>query len=171
MKTLLTFTAALACFATAEDVSVLIETTGSQFSDSAPITINEGDTAKLEFASVPNVQSWSFSMFCTIGGKQTSIPCFQPGTTMQTTNPIKLAGPATIFFRAGTPSAKHLATLSITRAGIASPPAAIPQEADTTWQVILESSSDLINWTAANPGEYSGTEPKRFFRTRMVKKS
>lgn len=53
---------------------------------------------------------------------------------------------------------------------LASPPAGIPQEAGTTWNVILESSSDLLNWTPANPGEYSGTEPKRFFRTRMVKK-
>lgn len=31
-------------------------------------------------------------------------------------------------------------------------------------------AGNLITWTPANPGEYSGTEPKRFFRTRMVKK-
>jgi hypothetical protein len=63
-----------------------------------------------------------------------------------------------------------LATFTISRAGISSPPASIPQEGGTSWDVILESSSDLVNWTPANPGEYSGTEPKRFFRTRIVKK-
>jgi hypothetical protein len=79
---------------------------------------------------------------------------------------VPVLGQALKYYGAGS----AFATFTITRSGIASPPAEIPQEAGTTWDVILESSSDLVNWTAANPGVYSGTEPKRFFRTRMVKK-
>jgi hypothetical protein len=46
----------------------------------------------------------------------------------------------------------------------------VPQEAGSNFDVVLEQSSDLVNWTPANPGTYSGTETKRFFRTRIVKK-
>jgi hypothetical protein len=45
----------------------------------------------------------------------------------------------------------------------------IPSSATGTVQIILESSPDLVNWTAANPGTYgasSGTN--RFFRVRAV---
>jgi hypothetical protein len=62
------------------------------------------------------------------------------------------------------------ATFKVTRAGTATPPAEVPQEAGSNFDVILEQSSDLVNWTPANPGSYSGTETKRFFRTRIVKK-
>jgi hypothetical protein len=54
--------------------------------------------------------------------------------------------------------------------GTASAPAEVPQEAGSNFDVVLEQSSDLVNWTPANPGTYSGTETKRFFRTRIVKK-
>jgi hypothetical protein len=63
------------------------------------------------------------------------------------------------------------ATFKVARAGTATPPAEVPQEAGSNFDVILEQSSDLVNWTPANPGSYSGTETKRFFRTRIVKKS
>jgi len=45
----------------------------------------------------------------------------------------------------------------------------IPEDATGQYQVILESSTDLITWTAANPGNYGGSTEKRFFRTRIVK--
>jgi hypothetical protein len=48
--------------------------------------------------------------------------------------------------------------------------AVIPVDANGTFTVILESSTDLITWTAANPGDYSGNTVKRFFRTRIVKR-
>jgi hypothetical protein len=60
-------------------------------------------------------------------------------------------------------------TFDIYRAGAPSNPVPIPQEAGSNFNVILEQSSDLINWTPANPGTYTGTEPKRFFGTRIVK--
>lgn len=45
----------------------------------------------------------------------------------------------------------------------------IPEDANGSYQVILESSVDMVTWTAANPGTYGGNTPKRFFRTRIVK--
>jgi hypothetical protein len=128
------------------------------------VTLGEGDTATLVYSNVTDGAAFVTYV------KQSF---YWSNRLTTTTNPrIVITGPATIQFSLEiTPSGspKGLATFEINRAGIASPPAAIPQEAGTTWNVILESSSDLINWTPANPGNYSGTEPKRFFRTRMVK--
>lgn len=46
----------------------------------------------------------------------------------------------------------------------------IPEDAGGDVEIILESSKDLVNWTAANPGTYnSETTDQRFFRVRAVK--
>jgi hypothetical protein len=45
----------------------------------------------------------------------------------------------------------------------------IPEDAGGQFQVILESSTDLVNWQAANPGNYGGSTQRRFFRTRIVR--
>ena len=78
---------------------------------------------------------------------------------------LVIPGPSVITF-----TGYGAATFKVTRAGTATPPAEVPQEAGSNFDVILEQSSDLVNWTPANPGSYSGTETKRFFRTRIVKK-
>jgi len=44
----------------------------------------------------------------------------------------------------------------------------IPSDATGPVNVILESSSDLVTWTAANPGTYGASTTKRFFRVRAV---
>jgi hypothetical protein len=44
----------------------------------------------------------------------------------------------------------------------------IPEDASGPVQIILESSTDLLNWTAANPGTYGSSTEKRFFRVRAV---
>ena len=49
--------------------------------------------------------------------------------------------------------------------------AVIPEDENGQYQVILESSTDLITWTVTNAGTYGGTTTKRFFRTRIVKKA
>lgn len=47
----------------------------------------------------------------------------------------------------------------------------IPDDASGDVEIILESSKDLVNWTAANPGTYnSETTDQRFFRVRAEKK-
>jgi hypothetical protein len=44
----------------------------------------------------------------------------------------------------------------------------IPEDASGPVEIILESSTDLVNWTAANPGTYGSSTVKRFFRVRAV---
>jgi len=45
----------------------------------------------------------------------------------------------------------------------------IPASATGNVQIILESSADLVNWTAANPGTYGASSAtNRFFRVRAV---
>jgi hypothetical protein len=45
----------------------------------------------------------------------------------------------------------------------------IPTSATGNVQIILESSADLVNWTAANPGIYGASSAtNRFFRVRAV---
>ncbi len=44
----------------------------------------------------------------------------------------------------------------------------IPTDATGSVQIILESSTDLITWTQANPGTYGASTAKRFFRIRAV---
>ena len=44
----------------------------------------------------------------------------------------------------------------------------IPTDANGNVEIILESSTDLVNWTAASPGEYSSATQNRFFRVRAV---
>jgi len=44
----------------------------------------------------------------------------------------------------------------------------IPADGTGNVRVVLESSADLVTWTEAQPGYYGRTEPKRFFRLRLI---
>jgi hypothetical protein len=153
-------------------------------SETNTLTLATGETAKLVYAQnfvsverpTESVNWGPDGLFLvTTRGKSFSLRVASassgnpPGT--QTQAPIVIPGPATIqiqqLFGSGSAS---IATFAVTRVGTASPPAEVPQEAGSNFDVILEQSSDLVNWTPANPGTYSGAETKRFFRTRIVKK-
>lgn len=93
----------------------------------------------------------------------------------------KIAGPAELpvflpsYYRYPYPHVS-LTTLKITRsvpaatAMVPSPSVVIPNDAEGQFEVILESSIDMITWTSALPGTYDGRNPNRFFRARIVKK-
>jgi hypothetical protein len=44
----------------------------------------------------------------------------------------------------------------------------IPENASGNVRIVLEQSTDLINWSSANPGVFSPSTSKRFFRVRSV---
>lgn len=44
----------------------------------------------------------------------------------------------------------------------------IPEDASGPVEIILESSTDLVNWSLANPGTYASSTQRRFFRVRAV---
>jgi hypothetical protein len=127
---------------------------------SASITLNAGDTAELKYVSEsgPN-------LVATIQGKDFYLGMSINGLAV----PVKVAGPASLKMVSF--GGEQFATMEVTRAGTASNATAIPQEAGTTWQVILEASTDLVNWTPVAPGDYPSASPQRFFRTRLVKRS
>jgi hypothetical protein len=129
---------------------------------SASITLNAGDTAELKYAN----QRSGINLIASIQG--TDFYC-SPSTDAGI-EPVKVVGPASLKM-VGINFSQCFATIEVTRAGTASNATAIPQEAGTTWQVILEASTDLVNWTPTAPGDYPSASPQRFFRTRLVKRS
>ena len=184
MKTLLL---ALALTATAlpsiagEHYTLISENQQNQIGESESITLNQGDTAELQFAHYTNgtPEPNFFRVAIAAAGKSFEVTAIRErakeafGTTYET-NPVKVAGPAVIKMKIGydanaAPS-KGIATIEVNRAGTAGTPTGIPLEAGTTWQVILEASTDLVNWTAVAPGDYPSATPQRFFRTRLVKR-
>jgi len=161
----------------AEEYEMLI----SGDSETNTLTLAKGETAKLVYAQQfvapgrPNdIQNWGPDglFHVTVRGKSFGLRASNGNTSgLPSQAPIVIPGPATIQIQTiFGPGSASVATFAVTRIGTASPPAEVPQEAGSNFDVILEQSSDLVNWTPANPGSYSGTETKRFFRTRIVKK-
>lgn len=150
-----------------EFFTLIAENAANTAAFSSSITLLEGDSAELKYATQQLTQLW---MVATIQGKEFSMPAIMDSNTV----PVKIAGPALIKMRIGFDgwggAGKALATIEVTRAGTASNATAIPQEAGTTWQVILEASTDMVNWTPVPPGDYPSASPQRFFRTRLVKR-
>lgn len=54
-------------------------------------------------------------------------------------------------------------------AGQPSTAVVIPDDGAGPVQIVLESSTDLVTWTAANPGSYATSTQKRFFRIRATR--
>lgn len=44
----------------------------------------------------------------------------------------------------------------------------IPEDSAGPVNIVMESSTDLVNWTAANPGTYGSSTARRFFRVRAI---
>jgi hypothetical protein len=147
----------------------------------AVLTLAAGESAKVKWtatstASEPtNLSGFVAARMSVTIGEVTKVAALFTGASQPATIPLEVAGPATLALSASLgPEDYAIATLEVTRP--ASPSvtpsnaAVIPVDANGTFTVILESSTDLITWTAANPGDYSGNTVKRFFRTRIVKK-
>jgi hypothetical protein len=91
-------------------------------------------------------------------------------------NPV-VAGPATIQVRVDntntyyqTPISVYATVQVMDNEPQFSPSTAvvIPSDATGSVQIVLESSPDLVNWTAALPGTYGSSATNRFFRVRAV---
>ena len=85
----------------------------------------------------------------------------------------KFQGPAQIFIQdEGGRNSRAIVGLKITEFSetdlIPTNSVVIPTDATGPVEIILESSEDLITWTAANPGAYGSSTTKRFFRVRSV---
>jgi hypothetical protein len=88
------------------------------------------------------------------------------GLTNITLDPSGLGGGNTSWatFQITTPTSANVISNYVPADAIV-----IPASATGNVQIILESSTDLVNWTAANPGTYGASSAtNRFFRVRAV---
>ncbi len=158
---------------------------GVSYSNEA-IELGNGDFAEILSSYSQNDRAWS-GISVTIGGEVVSLPFLvwgSPGSSgLPSPAPISkwvIAGPATLRASA-TGSSSYggsvsLFTASITRVGespsqVPMGAVVIPENPLGNYTIIMESSSDMITWTAANPGTYGGSEQKRFFRLRAERLS
>jgi hypothetical protein len=169
MKTLAILLAFLTAAAADEKVTLIAKNTANTAGQSEILTLGVGDSAQFEYGGGSSTGPLNTSGIATIAGTDFTFSIF----TTTSSRPLSVAGPATIKLTvggAGSESGAAFATFNVHRAGTASGPVPIPQEAGTTWQVILEASSDLVNWSAVTPGDFPSSTPQRYFRTRLVRK-
>jgi len=150
--------------------------TGTRYSDTT-IVLAAGDSAKVEFSGY-NGNNYNLppTLEIQIGAWVFDHPTWGNPQYAVKVAPV-FAGPATIKAKnSQTNAIPCITTISIQRANavanvVPANAVVIPEDANGQYQVILESSTDLLNWTAANPGTYGGSTAQRFFRTRIVKQN
>lgn len=87
-----------------------------------------------------------------------------------------VVGPAVISISNGNPPVQFTGLISysirnnLTAETVLVPSNAVVIPADSSGpiSIILESSTDLVSWSAAQPGSYLGSTTKRFFRVRAI---
>jgi hypothetical protein len=153
---------------------------------SETITLQEGDIAEvLSLSFYRKNKSISSYLEITKGGLTLQLPKSfiifdtlsygQYNTTPAQTPQVRghiIVGPATLQCKGH----NCLASLKITTAvEIAASSevkskyaTVIPENAQTDVDVVLEQSTDLVNWSAANPGQFAPSAQKRFFRLRSA---
>ena len=84
---------------------------------------------------------------------------------------IEIAGPCRLRVKQTYNSSSYYARILVNIKQYSPPTSAkfatvIPENSDGNVSIILEQSTDLINWTAASPGVFPPSTAKRFFRVR-----
>lgn len=82
-------------------------------------------------------------------------------------NDTVLVGPCTVYFQAG--SSIGFVMYKITKPDTSMLSNVVTLSSSTTgWNVQLETSTDLKNWTAVTPGSFNGDPDLQFFRVKAV---
>jgi hypothetical protein len=181
---LLIFT--ISSFSQTVTLTATVPTGGGAGYSTNDIVLAAGDTASV-LSQINKVSQYDSTTAVEINGVQFLVPnvlalIASPGSgtgsAISQTSGWVFSGPARIRAYAGGSSSdagkSSLTTINVLRANAVPTitpqnAAVIPADAGGNYNVILESSTDLITWTAATPGTYSSTTQKRFFRTRIVK--
>jgi hypothetical protein len=91
-------------------------------------------------------------------------------------NGLTLDGPLTLKVNGSSSPAHGFITYDInpmsstSTTGTQNTATVIPENSSTDVEIILEQSTDLVNWTPADPGTYTPSDKKRFFRVRAQSK-
>lgn len=138
--------------------------------ESAPVSIAAGESFRFLAASqgsnTSGARAYMRVLLPEMGGTWLSFDNLD-----ETLRNLEIAGPATVVYaRPG--STPAIMSIEVTRSASFNPTVptsavVIPNDAESQFEVILESSTDMITWTAALPGTYGGSTEKRFFRTRI----
>jgi len=126
-------------------------------------------------SSAPSGYGYGITSWVTVdvAGTPAARGAYYPGSPYGTvTNLPSVSGPATITLWATNWGAVNtplsFCTIQTTSSTGFTPSTAvvIPSDGGGPVTIILESSVDLVNWTAAMPGTYGTTTSNRFFRVR-----
>ena len=163
---------ALASSARAQTVTLLAAAAANATAYStAEVLLAAGDVAQIVSVAgqVVTASGGTVNAVAEVGSKEIDL-----GNSL--TGGSSVAGPARIRAKVSALNSPYsgIVTVNVVRANAVPTitpqnAAVIPADATGSFSVILESSTDLITWTAATPGTYSGTTEKRFFRTRIVR--
>jgi hypothetical protein len=96
------------------------------------------------------------------------------GTTWHSSDALSIPGPCEIKVQSGSGSSSYKTTAlvkiktAVTISTTAKYATVIPENAQTNVDVVLEQSTDLVNWTSVAPGQFAPSAQKRFFRLRSA---
>ena len=93
------------------------------------------------------------------------------GNNLTTYLPAKIVGPGAVrVTNIGSALLTYRLLDNVDQSTTTTPTSAvvIPTDATGPVNIILESSTDLVTWTTANPGAYGASTSRRFFRVRAV---
>jgi hypothetical protein len=166
------FLAGLCCQTSAvTNTTLMVNTT----STNASLTVREGEIAEVLYANLGSIFGFgSAELIVTIGNTSfrvensyaTTLQIYGPSTSLKL--PI-VAGPAVITLQTIDAFGAGYCTIRVTQpegSFVPNNAVVIPSDSSGPVKIILESSVDLVNWTAAQPGVYGASTTKRFFRVR-----
>jgi len=156
--------------ARADTLTLAVRSTGiGGTSVSTNYVVPTNVVAQVIFAHCRASSSFSSSILVTINGNTATFLGSSDGVVA---NLPTVVGPATITLSAGNINSGSglfaFCTIQTTSSLNFTPSSSVvvPNDAGGPVTILLESSTDLITWTAANPGTYGTTSTNRFFRVR-----
>ena len=152
---------------------------------SLPVRVETGESFRLlSIYSTSNSSGWLHWKFLNENGdaNQTVYIASAPGRDDPNgnflTNPFIIEGPGWLESSSASVSVEILPTAQMQKhmpgGGVGSAQPAnqqnsvtvIPENSSGNVNIILEQSTDLVNWTAVDPGSFAPSTAKRFFRVR-----
>jgi len=130
------------------------------------IIVPDGKT--LEIVSFPSSMSALYCPNATSFANATSGFTLQPSYMLNGVQ--KFAGPGVLMNQGSSPCGVTYRLVDNISSTTTTPTSSvvIPTDATGPVKIVLESSTDLVTWTEANPGTYGASTTKRFFRVRAV---
>jgi hypothetical protein len=132
---------------------------------SATLTVNSGQVARVVSLNLAGNSSLNVA----INGTSFLYSFNSSTANIYPPLPLVVAGPASFVLNQDSGGGQGFCTIELCDTGgsfLPSNAVVIPADSGGQVNIILESSADLVNWTAALPGLYGTSTTNRFFRVR-----